>query len=263
MSEISGKFAELKDRGEKGLILYVTAGDPSIEHLPQIIECLVEGGADLIEIGLPYSDPIADGPVIQSSTQRALESGVTPQKILKKLSEQNFAVPLVLMGYYNTVLRIGLEEAARGFSAAGLSGTILSDLTLEESLNWCEVSRAHHLDNIFLAAPTSTDSRLDQIVSKASGFVYAVSRTGVTGAANEVPREAKELVARLKARTELPIAVGFGVSTVEHVRMIADVADGVVIGSWLVDLLHREWKDGKGADQIAERIRSLKSATRS
>lgn len=262
MPKIEEKFAELVARREKALILYFTAGDPSMEELPGIVAALEQGGADLIEIGIPFSDPIADGPTIQASDQRALDRGTTPLGVLEALRGATISVPIVLMGYYNPILRIGLKRFAERAAHAGISGTIVSDLTPEESDPWVYASRDYGLDNIFLAAPTSTDARLDEVCQRSSGFVYAVSRTGVTDARHAAPPEATELVARLKNRTDLPVCVGFGISKPEHVRMICEVADGAVIGSWLVDRLASGWDAGRGAEGLVSAIRQLKAATR-
>jgi tryptophan synthase alpha chain len=167
------------------------------------------------------------------------------------------------MGYYNAVLRLGLQRAARELTAAGFSGTIISDLTPEESDGWTEASRAAGLDTVFLAAPTSTDQRLGEVCRRSTGFVYAVSRMGVTNQSIAVPPEARDLVVKIKTRTTLPVCVGFGISKPEHVRMVCEVADGAVIGSWLVDLISREWNGGQGRERIVQLIRELKAATRS
>ncbi|MCH8979463.1 MAG: tryptophan synthase subunit alpha [Armatimonadetes bacterium] len=261
MGAIGDRFAELRGKGEKALVLFVTAGDPSLDALPEIMDALAEGGADIIEVGIPFSDPIADGPTIQASSQRALDRGATPAGALDAIAGFD-KTPLVLMGYYNPVLRAGLDESADAAQAAGVCATIVSDLTPEEADDWISASLAHGLDNIFLAAPTSTDERLDIVCSKASGFVYAVSRTGVTGAGSEVPPEVSDLVTRIKARTELPVCAGFGISTPDHVRMVCEVADGAVIGSWLVDKLANEWNNSAGRDALVDAIRALKDATR-
>lgn len=262
MTPIAAKFAELRSRGEKALILFVTAGDPRLEDLPAILTALEEGGADLIEVGIPFSDPIADGPTIQAASQRALDQGVTPAAIYGLLASTKVGVPLIAMGYYNSVLRLGLDSAAQTLSHAGFAGTIISDLTPEEADAWKEASVKSGLDTIFLAAPTSTDARLDEVCRRATGFVYSVSRTGVTDAKVSVPPEARNLVTRIKGRTDLPVCVGFGISKPEHVRMVCEVADGAVIGSWLVDLISREWNGGAGREQIVGLIRELKAATR-
>lgn len=262
MPTLASAFAALHARNEKALVAYVTAGDPSLDDLPAIVEALIEAGADAIEIGMPFSDPIADGPTIQASTQRALDRGVTPGAVLAVAARCPPDVPLVMMGYANIVHRKGWEAFAWEAKAAGLSGTILSDLTPEEAAPWIDASRAAGLDTIFLAAPTSTDARLDAVCGVSSGFVYAVSRTGVTGAANQAPPEVRELVSRIRFRTELPICVGFGISRPEHVRMVSEVADGAVVGSWLVDLLANVWHEGHGRSEVVNRVGELKAATR-
>jgi tryptophan synthase alpha chain len=263
VSKIAGKFAELRAKGEKALVLYVTAGDPDLDQLPGILSALVEGGADLIEIGIPFSDPIADGPTIQAATQRALDRGVNPGLAFQAVATGEVGLPLVAMGYYNSILRPGIANAARLLQHSGFSGSIISDLTPEEAGSWKAVCESQGLDTIFLAAPTSTDARLDKVCEMATGFVYAVSRTGVTGAGSDIPPEAQDLIGRLKKRTELPVCVGFGISEPAHVRTLCEVADGVVIGSWLVDLLAREWQGGAGRALVIERIRALKDETRS
>lgn len=262
MTPITAKFDELARLGEKALILFLTAGDPDLAQLPELLDTLAEGGADLIEIGIPFSDPIADGPMIQASSQRALDRGVTPAAIFDQLGNQPPPVPLVAMGYYNSLLRVGLGNAANALKQAQFSGSIISDLTPEESVDWCEASWQVGIDNIFLAAPTSTDARLDEIARRASGFVYAVSRTGVTSSDVAVGAEARALVERLRRATELPVCVGFGISTPEHVREVCQFADGAIIGSKIVDLLAQEWRGGAGRAEVVARLREFKAATR-
>lgn len=262
MISISERFAELRKRGEKALVLFVTAGDPDLAELPAILDALQAGGADLIEIGIPFSDPIADGPTIQASSQRALDRGVTPGAVLDTLATWSGNVPIVLMGYLNPILRVGYDAFAKLARASGASGTIVSDLTPEESDEWKAASDRAGLDTIFLAAPTSTDERLKVVAEKSSGFVYAISRTGVTGSRSAVPPEALDLVSRLRERTDLPVCVGFGISTADQVAALCQVADGVVIGSWLVDVLNRDWNGGEGRGRLIEQVQSLKSATR-
>jgi tryptophan synthase alpha chain len=261
VTQIAAKFTELKSRGEKALILFVTGGDPTLAELPAILSALEEGGADLIEVGIPFSDPIADGPTIQAASQRSLDQGVTPAAAFEAVAKAKVGVPLVAMGYYNSVLRVGLDGAASSVRNAGFAGTIMSDLTPEESDGWIGASRRAGIDTVFLAAPTSTDQRLDEVCKRSSGFVYAVSRMGVTNQSIAVPPEARDLVVRVKARTSLPVCVGFGISKPEHVRMVCEVADGAVIGSWLVDLISREWNSGAGREKIVGLIRDLKAAT--
>jgi tryptophan synthase alpha chain len=261
-TSLHDRFELLRERGEKALVLFVTAGDPSLEDLPGILETLQEAGADIVEVGIPYSDPIADGPTIQASSQRALDRGVTPLEVLEALRQVQLEIPVVLMGYYNPLLRLGLEPFAQAASEAGVTGTIISDLTPEEAEGWLQASRAHALDNVFLVAPTSTSERIAQVCQRASGFIYAVSRTGVTGASQDAPNEVRELVERIRSCTSLPICVGFGISMPEHVGLVTEVADGAVVGSWLVNLLANEWRGGAGASLIREQVAALKAATR-
>jgi len=261
LGRISDRFTHLQSRGEKALVLFVTAGYPTLGDFPALISALVDGGADIIEVGIPFSDPIADGPVIQASSQKALDQGMTPGAVLDALAALHpLPVPIVAMGYYNPVLRAGLDRFAQKAAAAGVNGTIISDLTPEESDSWVEASRAHGLDNIFLAAPTSTDTRLDEVAKRSTGFVYAVSRTGVTGAGDTVA-EVSSLVGRIKSRTPVPVCVGFGVSRPEHVQEIGAYADGVIVGSALIRLLDEAWDGGRGAGKVSEFVRMLKSAT--
>lgn len=262
MTPLAAKFAALEARGEKALVLFVTAGDPALEYLPGVLQALEEGGADIIEVGLPFSDPIADGPTIQSASQRALDRGVTPAGVLETLRQCSLETPLVAMGYYNTILRSGLQESAQALTNAGISGTIISDLTPEESTPWCEASHALGLDTVFLAAPTSTDERLAEVCRRATGFVYTVSRTGVTGASSSASTDAIDLVGRLRSCSDLPICVGFGISTPADVSKVCRFADGAVVGSSLVELIHREWNGGQGRERIIEFVRELKAATR-
>ena len=261
MTPLAQKFADLRTRGEKALVLFVTAGDPPLEELPAVLEALAEGGADVIEVGVPFSDPFGEGPTIQASSQRALDAGATPWKILEALRGSSIGVPIVTMGYYNPVLRYGLLRFAQESAAAGVSGTIISDLVPDEADAWCVTSEAEGLDTIFLVAPTSTESRINDVTKRSTGFVYVVSRTGVTGAESAVPPDISELVSRVRALTDRPICVGFGISTPEHVRLVCRVADGAVVGSALVQKVHQEWQGGTGRTKIVEFVRELKKAT--
>lgn len=260
MSAIQAKFEELKSKGEKALVLFVTAGDQPLSDLPDILSMLVEGGADLIEVGIPFSDPFGEGPTIQASSQRSLDNGTTPIAVLDAIARFNSPVPIVTMGYYNTYLRGGLGEIAKRSAMSGVSGAIISDLVPDEGDDWGSVAFEFGLDTIYLVAPTSTRQRIAEVCERTTGFVYAVSRTGVTGVQDEAPPEVRELVASVKAYTSLPVCVGFGISTPEHVRTVCQVADGAVVGSYLVDLLHNEWPQGR--QKILEAVRELKAATR-
>ena len=259
---LSEKFAELGARGEKALVLFLTAGDQPLSELPDILDALVEGGADVIEVGIPFSDPFGEGPTIQASSQRALDNGATPRAILDAIRRWEKKTPVVTMGYYNPVLRAGLAAFANESKKAGASGTIISDLIPDESDAWCQASADAGLQTIFLIAPTSTQERIDEVARRTTGFVYAVSRTGVTGAENQVPPDVADLVARIRALTDKPVCVGFGVSRPEHVRMVCQVADGAVVGSFLVNLLHQVWGEPGGREKVVQAVRELKEATR-
>jgi tryptophan synthase alpha chain len=258
---LSDRFRDLKGRHEKALVLFLTAGDQPLSELGAIVAALEEGGADVIEIGIPFSDPFGEGPTIQASSQRSLDNGTTPRKILEAVAGISASVPVVTMGYYNPILRFGLDKFATASREAGISGTIVSDLVPDEAEAWCEASAGAGIDTIFLAAPTSTLQRIDEVSIRSTGFVYAVSRTGVTGAENQVPADVKGLVERIRSKTDKPVCVGFGISTPDHVRMVCEVADGAVVGSYLVNKLHNEWKGGAGRDAIVAAVRELKQAT--
>ncbi|MEJ5171893.1 MAG: tryptophan synthase subunit alpha, partial [Fimbriimonadales bacterium] len=252
----------LREKGEGALVTFVTAGDPSLDRLPEVLNALVSGGADVIEVGVPFSDPIADGPAIQASSFRALQRGTTPTAILDALADCRPSVPIVLMGYWNTILRYGPREFARRSAEVGVCGTIVCDLIPEEMEDWFRLSEEAGLANVLLAAPTSDSSRLDRIAERGTGFVYAVSRTGVTGERDDVPEEAQRLVRELRGRTDTPICVGFGVSRPSHVRQICSFADGAIVGSRLVEHLHRTQDDPDWTHSLAALVGELKAATR-
>jgi tryptophan synthase alpha chain len=259
---ITSKFSELKSRGEKALVVFFTAGDQPLSELPAIIKCLAENGADVIEVGIPFSDPFGEGPTIQASSQRALDNGVTPEQIFSALSLMECDIPVVTMGYYNPVLRMGLDSYASRSAEVGCTGTIISDLVADEGDDWDAASLRAGIETIYLIAPTSTEARIDEVCARTTGFVYAVSRTGVTGAESVVPPEVGDLVGRIRARTDKPVCVGFGISSPEHVRLVCETADGAVVGSALVKLLHESWGKPGGSEKVAIFVRELKSATR-
>ncbi len=258
---IQDKFAALRSSGEKALICFFTAGDQPLDDLPAIITLLEESGADIIEIGLPFSDPFGEGLTIQGSSQRALDNGATLTKILDAIGNCQTSIPLVTMGYYNPILRFGLREYAEASIKAGVTGTIVSDLVPDEAHDWDAACRANNLETIYLVAPTSTDARITQVTSQSTGFVYVVSRTGVTGAESEVPPEISGLVRKVKALTTKPACVGFGISTPDHVRLVCQEADGAVVGSAIVSMLHKHWGHPEERSKIREYVRSLKAAT--
>ncbi len=264
MTRLGNRFAELKVKGERALICFVTAGDPSLEQTVEIVVALAEAGVDAVEIGIPFSDPLADGPSIQAASQRALESGVTTIKVLemvRSIRQRSPHLPLILMTYYNPLLRYGLARYAQDAKAAGADAHIVTDLTPEEAEDWKRVSTANDLDTVFLLAPTSTEARIETVAKLSNGFVYCVSRTGVTGAQQDVPTELTAVIGRIRAHTQEPVCVGFGISTPEHVRRICAYADGAVVGSSLVDLIHAQRDSPDLLAQVRDYAASLKAAT--
>ncbi len=231
MSRIQSTF-----NGHKALIAYLTAGDPTPEKTPELVAALERGGVDLIELGVPFSDPIADGPVIQRGADRALRAGTTVPKVLEiaRQIRAKSSIPLLLFTYLNPVLRYGLEKLAADAKAAGIDGCLLTDLSVEEAAPYVAAMRKADLDTVFLAAPTSTPRRLELVGKYSTGFVYLVSRTGVTGERSSLSNSIAPLVTSTRQVTKLPLAVGFGISTPEQARDVARLADGVVVGSAVV-----------------------------
>ena len=257
MSRIAERFAQRRAEGRKAFVAFVTAGDPSLERTVEVAFELEKGGADVLELGVPFSDPLVDGPVIQRSSERALRRGVTLEKVLgvvRKIRARS-QLPLVLFSYLNPIHRYGAERLAREARDAGADGALVTDLPPEEANGWLLAARAAGVDTVFLAAPTSPDERIRRIAAASRGFVYAVSRTSVTGEKDQVSDDARPLVARIKALTGEPVALGFGIGTPEQVKAAAQTADGVVVGSALVRFLE-EHPDG----DVAEKVGWLKSA---
>lgn len=259
---LAEKFAQLKNSGEKALICFFTAGDQPLEDLPKIVSLLAESGADVVEVGIPFSDPFGEGPTIQASSQRALDNGTTPLGILASIAKCESDIPVVTMGYYNPILRMGLDEFAKASKDSKSTGTIVSDLVPDEAGAWNEASAKAGIETIYLVAPTSTDERIQQVAAITTGFVYVVSRTGVTGAESSVPADVAGLVQKVKSLTDKPACVGFGVSTPEHVQLVCQVADGAVVGSSIVKILHEKWGSESGREEIQAYVKSLKEATR-
>ncbi len=259
-TRISRLFADLGQSGRKALIAYLTAGDPSPERTPDLIGALVRGGADLIELGVPFSDPIADGPVIQRAGERALRAGTNLQKVLEiaRQIRRNSEVPLLLFTYLNHVLRYGLDDLARNAVAAGIDGCLLTDASVEEAKSYVEAMRGQGLDTVFLAAPTSTERRLRLLAEYSTGFVYLVSRTGVTGERESLSASVIPLVRAVRAVTNLPLAVGFGISKPEHVAELGNVVEGVVVGSAIVSLIERNLENTSLELQLESFVRELK-----
>jgi len=263
-ARISKRFAELRAVGELGIVAYITAGDPSLDATHQFVLALAEAGADVIELGVPFSDPLADGPTIQRASERALHAGTTLHGVLDLVRRirQSSQVPLVLFTYFNPVLQMGLEKFAAAAAQAGADGVLVTDLTPEESEDYRRILHAQHLDTIFLAAPTSTDERLQKISAASSGFLYLISRTGVTGAKDTLPDDLPGLLRRVRNFTELPVAVGFGISLPGHVSVLGGLADAAVVGSALVSEIEKAPNIEAAATALRDRVRSLKDAGR-
>lgn len=241
------------------LIAYVTCGDPDLVTTREIIFAAIDAGADVIELGVPFSDPVADGPVIQRASERALRRGTTLHHVLQLAKEirKRSQVGLIAFTYLNPVVRMGVARFATEAEDAGLDGALVTDLPFEEALPYLAEAHKHNLATIFLAAPTSTDARLKQIARVSSGFVYAVSRTGVTGAREQLTSDAQSLVRRLRKFTKLPIAVGFGISQAAQFAAVGKFADAAVIGSAIVQTI--ENNPGKEAESVAQFIHQLQS----
>jgi tryptophan synthase alpha chain len=244
-TRISNLFSNYKAQNRKAFIAYITADDPSPAHTAALVLALERGGADLIELGVPFSDPIADGPVIQRASDRALRAGTTLRGILETVREirRHSEAPLLLFSYLNPLLRYGFDQLARDASAAGVDGVLLTDLSIEEAAGPAARLREYSLDTVFLAAPTSSERRLKLIAEHSSGFVYLVSRTGVTGEQASLSAAAAPLTQRVRQHTALPLAVGFGVSTPAQVAEVAALADGVVVGSAIVKFIENNASD--------------------
>lgn len=260
MTRIGRLFDCLKRENRKGLIAYLTAGDPTPEHTPGLVEALVRGGADLIELGVPFSDPIADGPVIQRAGERALKAGTTLASVLeiaRKIRETS-EVPLLLFTYLNPVLRYGLDRLGADAAAAGIDGCLLTDASVEEAESYVAAMHRHGLDTVFLAAPTSTARRIKLVAQYSTGFVYLVSRTGVTGERESLSASVAPLIQAVRAATDLPLAVGFGISKPEHVAELGSQVEAVVVGSAFVRLIEQNAENAALEIQLESFTRELK-----
>jgi tryptophan synthase alpha chain len=257
-SRIAARLARRKAEGKPAFVAFLTAGDPSLERTVEAALELDAVGVDVLELGVPFSDPLADGPVIQRSSERALARGITLARVLEAVARirERCELPLVLFSYLNPLLQRGLARVAADAKAAGVDGVLVTDLPPEEADAWIGAARAAGLDTIFLAAPTSPDARLRLVAQASRGFVYAISRTGVTGERQALSDDARPLVARLRAQSDVPVALGFGISTPEQVGEAARVADAVVVGSALVRFLEEQPQGDLGA-----RVKWLTSTT--
>jgi len=244
------------------LVVYVTCGDPDLATTREIVLAAIEAGAHVIELGVPFSDPVADGPVIQRASERALKHGTSLGQVLKlaaEIREQAQSTGLIVFSYLNPILRMGLEKFCRVTRHAGLDGALLTDLPVEEAGQYLREMRQTDLATIFLAAPTSTDERLKRVAEASTGFVYAVSRTGVTGARQQLADDAKTLVRRLRKYTKLPVAVGFGISTAEQFAEVGEFADAAVVGSAIVETIERN--RGREAAAVGEFVGKLSAVS--
>jgi tryptophan synthase alpha chain len=264
-SRITQRFRELANAGELGLVAYITAGDPNLAASENIVLAAEAAGADVIELGVPFSDPLADGPTIQRASERALRSGTTLRGVISLVQRlrTKTQVPLVLFGYFNPIFQMGVESFAVAAAEAGADGVLVTDLTPEEAGEYRAVMRSQGLDTIFLAAPTSTDARLVRIAESSSSFLYLISRTGVTGARESLPEDLPDLVRRARAFTRLPIAVGFGISLPTHVSVLGGIADAAVVGSALVSEIEKAHSTDAAAAAVGELVGRLKRAARS
>ena len=268
LKKIKIKFDELKKQKKKGLITFITAGDPNYDASLEILKKLPEAGADIIEIGMPFTDPMADGPGIQASYLRALEAGQTLKKtiqLVKEFREFNSSIPIVLMGYYNPIYKYGVDLFLKDIKAIGVDGLIIVDLPPEADVELCIPSLKKNIDFIRLATPTSSEERLPIIINNASGFLYYVSVTGITGSKTPEITSIKNKVEIIRKFTKLPIAVGFGIRTPEQAVNIAKTADAVVVGSAIIDKINEAYKKDKNNNQLiaeyaANLVKSLSTA---
>jgi tryptophan synthase alpha chain len=254
VSRIGQAMARLREGGQVGLIAYLTVGYPDVDATLRLVPALAAGGADMVELGVPFSDPLADGATIQRASHHALQQGVTPAlclDVVKQLRARGLAIPLLLMGYYNSILAYGIDEFARDVAGAGADGFIGVDLPPEEAVGVRTACAGRGLDLIYLVAPTSSDERIALVAAQASGFIYCVSLTGVTGARGQLPSGLAQFLARVRRHTSLPLAVGFGISKREHVKAVAGLgAEAAVIGSAIIDVIDRA-----PAEEREERVR--------
>lgn len=263
MSRISDTFERLQSQGRAALMPYISAGHPTLETTEALLHALEKSGADLIELGIPYSDPLADGPTVQRAGQIALQNGATIPKIhamMKRVREQGLTIPVLYMVYYNCVFRHGEERFLDDAAAAGIDGLIIPDLPLEEAEGVEKMAAERNIDLVYLLAPTSTPERIAEAGRRSRGFIYCVSLTGVTGARDRLSDALDPMLARIRAATSLPLAVGFGVSLPGHAAAVAEMADGVIVGSALVERIDRAADQSQAVVEASAYICSLRQA---
>ena len=261
MHRIEERFTQLRKAGRTGLVTYVTAGDPDLARSAQIIKRLDQAGADVLEIGVPFSDPLADGPVIQRATERALAAGTTLTNVLEMLKSlrPSIAAPIVIFSYANPILRMGLDKFVTQAAAAGVDGVLTLDMPPEEGDTFRAAFGRAGIDTIFLLSPTTTAERIRRASELGSGFLYGISRLGVTGVRDSVDDSARELAERVKSETRLPLALGFGISRPEHVRSIGQWADAAVVGSALVKVIAEHGQKPELLDEVERYVRWLRN----
>jgi len=261
MSRLHDTFARIRDRHSPGLVTYVTAGDPDLDRTAGILRALDRAGADVLEVGVPFSDPLADGPVIQRATERALAAGTTLSGVLDLLHSMRGEIeaPIVIFSYANPILRLGAERFADRACEAGVDGVLILDLPIEEADDFRAMLARRGIDTILLLSPTTTDVRLRRAAELGSGFLYAISRLGVTGARDSLAEGAQEMVRRIRTVSDLPVALGFGISKPDHVREVGQWADAAVVGSALVNVIAREGASRDLNTRVEEYVRWLKS----
>jgi len=264
MSRIDRTFKRLKNRGQAALIPFIVAGDPDLETTKALVLKMAERGADIIELGVPFSDPIADGPIIQSASQRALQNGVNLKNIFSLVERlKGIDIPLVLMTYFNPIFRYGLKDFAVGCQKSGVDGVIVPDLPPEEAGPWIAEARRMNLDTIFLIAPTSPSGRIRMVNRCSRGFIYYVSVTGVTGARDRLPEELEIPIKRVKEISQKPVSVGFGISTPEQAKAVSHFSDGVIVGSAIVKIIEENLNNPDMVNRVGDFISSLAKALKS
>ena len=260
MSRIDAAFRDLRATGRTGLVTYVTAGDPDLERSREILLRLDRAGADLLEVGVPFSDPLADGPVIQRATERAIRAGATLDKVLRLVADVRGVIkaPIVLFSYANPILRMGLDHFVDRASVAGVDGVLTLDVPPEEAGELRAAFTRARIDTIFLLSPTTRVERIRRAAALGTGFLYGISRLGVTGARNEIAESARALATRVRAETGMPIALGFGLSRPEHIRAVGQYADAAVVGSALVNVIAEHGQSAALMTEVERYIRWLK-----
>jgi tryptophan synthase alpha chain len=262
MNRIEKRFAQLKRDGKKGFIVYIGAGDPNLEATRELALAFDKSGVDILELGVPFSDPLADGLVNQLAAQRGLESGTTPPKLLETIVaiRKQSQIPIVLYIYFNLIHKVGMEKFIAGAARAGVDGLLVLDLPPEESENYETLMRKNNLCHIYLVAPTTPEERMEFIVKRGSGFIYYISREGVTGMQTKVASNLASQVAKIRAHTKLPIAVGFGISNPEQAKLVAQNADAVVVGSAVVNQIAEHGQSPELVKRVGEFIKSMAQA---